>query len=195
MPDENKMSIDERWKYLRIMHKRYREANRNERGKLLNEMEETTGMHRKSLIRRLNGCLTRKKPQRHRSRSYGPEVDDALRVIAEALDYICAERLQPDWVRSASLPWDASSGGSDRMSRACPAKEQSVPIGLPGAWKRNGFPGMRKSLGTSSWIWSIPRSDLRHCGPTTSGNYLHTLQMIDVATHGRTFGNHHLVRF
>ena len=29
---------------------------------------------------------------------------------------------------------------------------------------------------------------VHHRGSTTSGNYLHTLQMIDVATHGRTFG-------
>ena len=143
MPDENKMSIDGRWKYLRIMHKRYGEANRKERGKLLNEMEETTGMHRKSLIRRLSGRLTRKKPQRHRSRSYGPEVDDALRVIAEALDYICAERLQPDLVKTAKRlakfgeleasselpkvrPWAEATGSDQHLYRgAHPQADQT----------------------------------------------------------------------
>jgi hypothetical protein len=29
---------------------------------------------------------------------------------------------------------------------------------------------------------------VHHGGPSSSGEYVHTLQMIDVATHGRTFG-------
>ena len=33
-----------------------------------------------------------------RGRTYGPEVDDALRVISESLDYICADRLTPNLV-------------------------------------------------------------------------------------------------
>jgi len=32
----------------------------------------------------------------HRGRTYGPEVDDALHVISESMDYICAERLKPN---------------------------------------------------------------------------------------------------
>jgi len=38
MPTDDKMDIDERFKYLRIMHQRYAVANRKERGHLLNEM-------------------------------------------------------------------------------------------------------------------------------------------------------------
>jgi hypothetical protein len=37
----------------------------------------------------------RKARSRQRGRSYGPEVDDVIRVVAETLDYICAERLTP----------------------------------------------------------------------------------------------------
>jgi hypothetical protein len=35
---------------------------------------------------------------RQRGRAYIPEVEDALRVIAETQDYICAERLTPSLV-------------------------------------------------------------------------------------------------
>ena len=61
MADEEKMTLDERWKYLRMRKKRYAEASREGWSRLLTEMEEITGMHRKSLIRRMNGHMTRKR--------------------------------------------------------------------------------------------------------------------------------------
>jgi hypothetical protein len=96
MSADDEMTIDERFKYLRRMKKRYADASRKERGHLLNEMEAATGLHRKSLIRLINGNLTRRPRRRQRGRTYGPEVDDALRVIAESMDFICAERLTPN---------------------------------------------------------------------------------------------------
>ncbi len=53
MSTDDKMTIDERWKYLRRMQKRYLKANRTGRSQLLAEMEAVTGQHRKSLIRRM----------------------------------------------------------------------------------------------------------------------------------------------
>jgi hypothetical protein len=96
MSAEDQMTIDERFKYLRKMKKRYVDASRERRGRLLNEMEGITGLHRKSLIRLINGNLKRRPRRRQRGRTYGPEVGDALRVIAESMDYICAERLTPN---------------------------------------------------------------------------------------------------
>lgn len=96
MPVEEGMTVDERRKYLSRMKQRYEAADRNERGRLLCEMERVTEMHRKSLIRLLMAPdLLRKHRAKERDRGYGPEVDDAIRVIAESLDYVCAERLKP----------------------------------------------------------------------------------------------------
>ena len=53
MSTDDKMTIDERWKYLRRMRKRYLKADRTGRSQLLSEMEAVTGQHRKSLIRRI----------------------------------------------------------------------------------------------------------------------------------------------
>jgi hypothetical protein len=92
------MTIDERRKYLGRMKKRYVKASRKEQGQLLDEMEAVTELHRKSLIRLMNGSLERQPRRGQRGRTYGPEVDDALRVICESLDYICAERLTPNLV-------------------------------------------------------------------------------------------------
>jgi len=98
MSTEEKMNINERRKYLRRMKKRYVKANRSEKGRLLDEMEAITELHRKSLIRLMNGSLERKKRQRQRGCTYGPEVEYALSLIAEGWDYICAERLTPNLV-------------------------------------------------------------------------------------------------
>ncbi len=48
MPNEEKMTINERRKYLRLIKKRYLKASKLERGRLLDEMEAITGLHRKS---------------------------------------------------------------------------------------------------------------------------------------------------
>lgn len=98
MSTEDKMTIDERLKYLRMMKKRYVKAARKEKGRLLDEMQAVTELHRKTLIDLINGELKRKPRKKQRGRIYGPEVDDALRVIDKSFDYICAERLTPNLV-------------------------------------------------------------------------------------------------
>jgi hypothetical protein len=98
MTKEGKMTIDERRKYLRAMRRRYKQADRKVKGQLLEEMEVVTGLHRKSLIRLMNSSLKREPRRRERGKTRGPDVDDALRVIDESFDYICAERLIPNLV-------------------------------------------------------------------------------------------------
>jgi hypothetical protein len=51
MPTEDKMTVNERRTYLKVMKPRYLNAKRKERSALLSEMEQVTGMHRKSLTR------------------------------------------------------------------------------------------------------------------------------------------------
>ena len=90
------MTIAERRKYLSRMAPRYWPAPRPEQSRLLDEMEAMTGLHRKSLLRLLRpDGLTRSPRTRQRVRVHGASVDDALRVIWESLDYVCAERLTP----------------------------------------------------------------------------------------------------
>ena len=95
MSPEEPMTIDERRKYLHKMQPYYRQASRTERSRLLTEMEQVTGLHRKSLIRLLRGNLRRKRRARQRGPTYTPETQSAIRLCAEALDFPCAERLKP----------------------------------------------------------------------------------------------------
>jgi len=98
MSETEPMNINERRKYIHKMWGRYREQGKEEKGRLLDEIEAVTGMHRKAIIRLLNGRLSRKKRTRERGKEYGVEVSHAVQLIARSLDYPCAERLQPNLV-------------------------------------------------------------------------------------------------
>ena len=76
MPNEDKMDIDERHKYLRIKQKPYRQAKRKERSRMLNEMEQVTGLDRKPLIRHMK----RRKIERKVRRGHGDELLDLRRL-------------------------------------------------------------------------------------------------------------------
>ncbi len=199
MSTEEKMTLSERWKYLRLMKDRYDKADRKGKGALLDEMEKVTGLHRKSLIRRLNGPLTRKPRRRQRGRTYGAAVDDALRVIAKSWDYPCAERL------AGNLVWMAKHLVAHGELRASPELlrqlEKISASTIRRILKRIGqdqprLPRRRPGQ-TNQLIKTIPMTKIswqeqepghfevdlvHHCGPSASGEYVHTLQMVDVAT-------------
>lgn len=98
MSNDERMTIDERLKYLRLVQGRYERASRAEKGRLLDDMVAVTGYSRKHLISLLRGSLRREPHRGVRGFTYGPEVVEALRIIDETLDHICAERLTPSLV-------------------------------------------------------------------------------------------------
>ena len=99
---EDKMTLDERRKYLKRVWARYLQADRKGRGALLTEMAQVTGMHRKSIIRLMTApSLERKKRTTKREPTYGKEVKAVVALVWESLDYICAERLTPQLLTTA----------------------------------------------------------------------------------------------
>ena len=67
MSNEEQMTINERYKYLRMMQKRYRKASRKERSRLLDEIQVVTQLHRKSLLRLMKDEMVRKPKTRRKS--------------------------------------------------------------------------------------------------------------------------------
>jgi len=199
MPSETTMTIDERRKYLLIMRQRYVLAERPERGQLLDEMAQVTALHRKSLLRLLAGDLTRQPRGRERARTYGASVVGALRVIAESFDYLCAERLTPNlgWmarqlVQHGELTVSAavlaqldaiSTSTVQRLLDQIRQDERRLP--QKGPERANQ---VLRTVPMTRIAWDIQEpghfeTDLvHHCGRETGGEYVHTLQMIDVAT-------------
>jgi hypothetical protein len=68
MPAEDKTTINERRRYLMRVRLRCVQASRNERSRLLNEMEKVTELHSKSLVRLMNAELVHNSRQRQRGR-------------------------------------------------------------------------------------------------------------------------------
>ena len=192
--DEN-MTIEERRKYLRKMKKRYRKVNRKERSNLLEEMQAVTEMHRKSLIRLMNGSLERKPRSKQRGHRYGGEVDDALRVIAESLDYICAERLQPNlvWIAKHIARHDEMRITDDLLSQLeCISistvrrilkrvRQDQCRLPRKGPERANR---LTRNIPAKRIAWDEEQpghfevDSVHHCGVSASGQYVHTLQMI-----------------
>ena len=199
MPACFDMTVDDRRKYLKRMQSRYLAAERGRKGELLTEMQEVTELERKSLVRLLHGSsLERKRRETQRGRVYGVEVIDVIRVVWESLDQICAQRLTPGLLTTAR---HLASFGELRLSddsailiaqisrptvqRILTRLSQDVPR-LP----RRG-PERANHLAREIPMVRIPWDTLEsghfevdlvhHCGGSTSGEYVHTLQMIDVA--------------
>jgi len=200
MSNNEQMTIEERRKYLRMMRKRYVKADgKKAKGHLLYEMEAVTGLDRKTLIRLMNGSLERKPRGRQRGVIYGPDVDDALRVIYESWDYICAERLTPN------LIWMAQHlAAHDELPVTPSLLEHLGQISISTVQRRliritqdqyrlpRPKPKPRHRLTQNIPMLRLPwnilepghfETDLvHHCGQRAFGEYACTLQMIDVAT-------------
>jgi hypothetical protein len=199
MSNAEKMTIDERRKYLRLMKPDYRKAGRKKKGQLLDQMEVVTGLDRKTLIRLMHGNLERRPRSRQREKTYGAAVDHALRVIHESVDGICADRLTPNLVWLAchlerhgelattpDLLEQLAQVSKSTVERRLARTRQDQPQ-LPRQQPRPSRPLLADiPMRRLSWTIEDPghfETDLvYHCGPTASGEFLCTLQMIDVAT-------------
>jgi hypothetical protein len=199
MSTDEKMTIDERRKYVRMMKPRYAKAHRKEKGRLLDEMEAMTGCDRKYLIRLLKGDGKRRPRQGGRRRTYGSDVDDALRVISESLDNICAERLTPNLVWLAKhLARHGEMAVSDgllvqleqisistvgRILRRIRQDERRLPRRAP---RREN--GVLRDIPMLRLAWDIQEPGyfevdlVHHCGPSSKDLYMCSIQWIDVAT-------------
>ena len=200
MPTEDEMTVNERRKYLKRMQGRYQAATRVERGRLLTEMEQVTGLHRKSLTRLMHGASLERKPRsKQRARTYAVATEEVIVRVWESRDCICAERLTPGLLSMAQHlarfePLGLTSQVEAQLatiSRATVArilrKYRSQVRRLPqkGAERANsataGVP-----MGRIPWDIGEPghfEVDLvYHSGESTAGLHGHTLQLIDVAT-------------
>ena len=196
MPNETTMTIDERRKYLLIMRQRYVLADRPTRSQLLDEMTRVTALQRKSRLRRLAGELTRQPRTHERARTYGTPRVAALRVIAESFDYLCPERLTPNlgWMArqlvqhgeltvSAEVLAQLEAVSTSTVQRLLDHIRQDERR-LPQKGPERAHQVLREvPMKRIAWDIQEPghfETDLvHHGGRDTSGEYVHTLQLID----------------
>ena len=202
MSYEEEMNIDEIRKYLHKIRFRYWKGTKKEKGLLLDEMEAVTKLHRKHLIRLITGRLERKKRIRQRGREYGADVDDAVRVIARSLDYPCAERLR------GNLVWMADhlvQHGEMRMGEGLREKLERISvstlrrtqvrvqdkkerIAFRRGPRRCGVNRAAREVSVQNIPWGEEEAGhfevdlVHHSDDPSGGQYVHTIQMLDVAT-------------
>lgn len=198
--DGSKRPYDERRKYLAKMTPRYIRARKQEQSRLLNEMEAVTGLHRKSVLRLLHAHSLERHPTRvGRGRTYSVATEEVIRVVWESLDYVCAERLTPVLPHTArhlagfgelclSPDVEDQLGVISRatVGRIVRRLRQDTPR-LPrrGPEQANQ---VRQAVPMKRIPWDVDEpghfeADLvHHAGGSAAGDYVHTLQLVDVAT-------------
>ena len=197
---------------LEAARRRYRELSAIGKRRLLDELQELTGYHRKSLLRLLNrpepmasaepGGSPPEPDKPHHRRRYGPEVVEALVPLWEASDRLCGKRLQallPLLVESLERHGHLSLEPAVResllaMSSAtidrllAPIRKQSGGNG----WRRppRAYSAVRRRVPVRTFKGWDDHSDpgwleidlVAHCGGRMEGRFLWTLMATDIAT-------------
>ena len=154
--------------------------------------------------------MERKPRSRQRGRSYCPQVEFPVRLVARTLDYPCAERLEPALVPNALAlaehdELQLSRELLERLERirlstvARMVQRTLAPAASAGVRRDGHQPRLARTRPSppNPLIRSIPAGRLprqlpepghfevnlvHDAGDTTAGQYVHTLQLIDVAT-------------
>jgi hypothetical protein len=145
----------------------------------------------------MNGSLSRKPRRQERGNEYGPEVDEALRVIWESFDYICPERYQPRLLLRARtlarhgelhlgprLEKDLGRISISTIRRHLPsnplAHRRRKPT-APANRHQQEIPAYRIERDIDE-AGHFELDLVHHNGGNPAGQYVYTLQLIDVAT-------------
>ena len=187
--------------YAQALRSRYFRASREEKGKMLDEFTQVTGLHRKAAIRLLHRqSQPRTGKRRGRPRKYGTGAAEGLRVVWEAADRLCSKRLQPfvpEMVKvlrqHGEQQIDASTEG--QLCRMSPSTIDRLLRNYRKVGGRRGLattrPGslLKSSIPIRTFAdWQENRPGflevdlVAHCGESTEGFYLNTLCAVDVAS-------------
>ncbi len=195
------MSQTSKRELLAAIRPRYTLGSRTEKQRILDELVATTGYHRKYAIQVLNHPPQRRRgPRRGGQAKYTGLVRAALEQVWRAANCICGKRLVPGLPlfvealeRHGELQLDPqtrtllltlSPATVDRLLKR--ARAGTKPHGLtttkPGTLLKQAIP-MRTFAQWDDAEPGFMEVDLvAHCGEATQGEYLNSLDMIDVKT-------------
>jgi hypothetical protein len=180
---------------------RYSRASKTEKGRILDEFVATTGYHRKYAIRLLRHGPPRRPTGRRRVHLvYGQAVKQALTQIWEISGRLCSRRLHPflpeildilERHRELILPADTkalllsvSRATIDRLLKPARARQPQRGLSLtkPGPLLKKAIP-IRTSADWDDAQPGFLELDLvAHCGDSAGGEYIYTLDTVDVST-------------
>ena len=199
VPNKHRMSSSASLELVLSHREEYLVAGRKEKGALLAGLADDTGYNEKYLVRLLHGKYKHHPRPKRRGRHYGAVLDDALRVIYETHDGICAERIHPNLVRMAE---HADADGELVLTPELRNQLETVSLSTvrrrlkqvtqdePRLLRRQPRPSndIRRQVPMRRIPWDEQSPGhfevdlVHHSGPSVQGEYVHTLQMVDVRT-------------
>ena len=187
--------------YVQAVKRRYFKASREEKGKMLDEFTQVTGLHRKAAIRLLNRLSRPETGKRSgRPSKYGIGDAEALRLVWEAADRLCSKRLKPFVPEMVKVLRQHGEQRIDAFTEGqiCQMSSSTIDRLLRNYRKVGGRRGLVTTRPGSLLKSSIPirtfadwqenRSGflevdlVAHCGESAEGFYLNTLCTVDVAS-------------
>lgn len=196
------MDMRSREQYLDTVREEYRQANRKQKTRLLNEARTRTRLNRKVLIRKLAHPPAAKAPGQRRGRgaSYGPEVVRALVKVWEIFDYPCGQRLVPAMRAELerlrrSKEFACSAEVAEKLQRLSAKTADRLLAGEKQRrhLRRNRNPAPHRLLYqqipvkvAAEWdtreVGNLQVDYVEHCGRSNGGEYVHTLSAADIAS-------------
>ena len=190
-----------RMELVSAVRERYRASGRAEKQRILNEFVLVTGYHRKHAIRLLRSAARNPNAGPRRGhRRYGEAVRSALIVLWETSDRICSKRLKPliavllpALERHGKLSVDPALRAQLEMISAATIDRMLSEIrvtAMGGRRRRAGLSSaIRRSVPVRTFAdWGDPAPGyvevdlVAHGGSSTSGSFVQTLVLTDVAT-------------
>lgn len=197
-----KLSMATKRQTINRQKRNYRKSSKKQKTTILDSLQTTTGLSRQHLIRVLSSDYDYESPYvksgRGRKPIYSLKHKQELRFIWELLDYPCAKRLREalpavmnNLEKHGHVKYDEdfkrqmqkiSHGTIDRL--LAKDREHLKPFGLsttkPGTTLKNQIP-IRRGTDWDNHVPGFVEIDLvAHCGSSTAGEYVNTLNCIDV---------------
>lgn len=179
----------------------YMKASKAEKGRILDQFCAATKYNRKYAVGLMNhGAADPKGNRRGRHRRYGQDVIAVLAKIWEISGHLCGKRLQPflpelvdalerhgELRLSADVKGKLLQMSASTIDRRLARARQRLPLHgrtttKPGTLLKSAIPIRTFADWDDARPGFLEVDLVAHCGETTSGEYLHTLSAIDVAT-------------
>jgi hypothetical protein len=191
---------------LAALRPRYQTDNRAGKGRILDELVATTGYHRKYAITLLNHPpRVRLRRRRPGPRRYSGPVVVILEQVWRVANCICGKRLVPGlpalleaMERHGELQVDKetrrlllemSAATADRLLQRArrSMRRHGLSTTKPGTLLRQAIPVRTFAQWDDARAGFMEVDLVAHCGDTTSGEYVHSLNMVDVKTRWSEF--------